>query len=600
MSLLKTKYYQNNSAENVRETRIQKVQQLQNCSRDYAVRFIDYQNQMIGHIGMNQVAGLTFFGMTRFWLSSYTSHYGYINKPYTLIPVLSFSYFLGHVLYDKLTGHYLNMTYDNREASHHWLVDYANEFDVITDKTKIEENWSESINLTPFERLSRNIYNKLNEIDLEGSKVFKREFKDKNDFYYLFGKVRNLENIIYLKPEELENVSNPVELQMKLDSVKADLTPSINQGNIDNEYNNKINEVQDLLHNYKSLVENSNNFRSIKDKLLGLPFMMLRHRQFPEPVSGTWQYDLFKELFNEDYDHLKGIPDVEEKVNKYNYNEFLHPSIIAKYDTNSDAFDMFLRTLNIEMKTQHQERVKRREYYCKQILPLLNKIDNKEDGYNLANYILNKFKLNQSEIYYYNQYSGAKEEELFREAEEKKYLDKNKPFVFRTQYSNVLKDKIGIKSSELDEILKNPTKYKRVRKALENSFPHYEATSYIDKLRNAKNRSGLIDTMIREKVDLTDPEVDLAHLLDLQYESRDPGEEEQAIMSYHLNEPYGPHDNNSYPYGQTHENEFYYCSQLDWNDYKSDFPDYGIISPKNFRFDLFKSDVQEQCNYFNN
>lgn len=56
--------------------------------------------------------------------------------------------------------------------------------------------------------------NKLNKINVEGDKVFRRLSKDRDDIFYSFGKIKNLENIVYLSDEELRAIKNPIELQL--------------------------------------------------------------------------------------------------------------------------------------------------------------------------------------------------------------------------------------------------------------------------------------------------------------------------------------------------------------------------------------------------
>ena len=76
----------------------------------------------------------------------------------------------------------------------------------------------------------------------------------------------------------------------------------------------------------------------------------------------------------------------------------------------------------------------------------------------MAHYILNKQRSSDYDGYLFEQYSNQKEEELFRMAEEARFLDKNKNLLFHVQYSTINKNKIGLRPEELKEILDNPTK----------------------------------------------------------------------------------------------------------------------------------------------
>jgi hypothetical protein len=289
-----------------------------------------------------------------------------------------------------------------------------------------------------------------------------------------------LENIVYVDPEEIKKCKSPIELQMKIDSVKPTLST---KGDI----NKHVESIHDTYEAYKYHIENSRNFRSIKDKFLGLPFMLKRHQQFPVPVRGTWQFDVYEHIFGEAYDKAQGLPENEEKINKFNYHLFLHPSVIAKFDTNTEEFDMYLRQLNFESKTAKETRAKSREYFCTSILPILNLVDDKETGFDFANYVVNKQKSDDYKGYLHEQYSGQKEEELFREMEEAKLVDKNKPFVERVSFSTIDKSKIGIRSKELEDLLTNPTAIKKMRRALEYKYPFYEPVKEVDRVKMVNN-----------------------------------------------------------------------------------------------------------------
>ena len=446
-SLFVSKYEKNYRLESFREKMIQKIQAEHKCSREYAVRCYDYSKNYVSHESLKITSGLLFtYGAYK--LNEFLASTAPIfKKSYMKFPVLVGGFLLGRTLYDKLSYYYLNPY--NVDVTTNWEKDLASYYGV-----KYDDMAQKEINLTPFERMKNAFVNDLDSLNVEGEKTFKRLSKDKNDFYYLFGKIRNLENIIYLNPTEIEKINNPVELQMKIDQVKPELRST---GSMDKH----VDSIHKSAEDYKYLIENSRNFRSIKDKFLGLPFMLKRHQQFPTPSSGTWQFDVYEQIFGERYDVGSGKAETEEKVNKYNYHLFLHPSVIAKYDTNSEEFDMFLRKLNVESNTVKELREKRREFFCQAILPVLNLTDSKEVGFDFANYVINKSKSDDYNTFLYDQYSGQKEEALFREAEEAKYQNKNEPHVQRVGYSTINKDRIGLRASEMNEILSNPTKFKK-------------------------------------------------------------------------------------------------------------------------------------------
>ena len=295
----------------------------------------------------------------------------FLLKRYNYFPILGGSFYLGWKLYDKLRGYYLN--FHSTESNLYWYTDYAEKFQV--KKTETLENWEDNLSLTPTEKMLKQMEDTMHKLKLDNENlVFKRQGKDKDDIYYAYGKVRNLENIIYLSEEDLKDIDSPLKLQIKLDSI-----------DIKNVFENKtstqvLEDIHKALETYKLNVENLKKFRSDKEKLLGLPFMINRMQQYPEPNPNTWQYDIFTELFGEEYLTMKGVKESEQKINKYNYHEFLHPSVIAKFDTNSEEFDMYLRKLHYQSKTNKEIRDSRREHYCKYYMPLLNLVGDKKIG----------------------------------------------------------------------------------------------------------------------------------------------------------------------------------------------------------------------------
>lgn len=534
------------------------------------------------------MAGLVFFTAGRASIKKFATAYPIVNKSWIYYPLVGSTLAIGSYLYDKLKGHYFN--WFDFDILHHWHIDYQSKYKLKDED--VNQDWQKNLQLTEFDRLTQAWENSLNQTDIDGAKTLRRISKDKNDFFYLFSKIRNLENIVFLSEEDLKGINSPVELQIKIDSVTPDLLRS-------GDLNEDIKKFQQVLKEYKYMVENSDNFRSIKDKMLGLPFMMYRMRQFPEPNPGTWQYRMFERFFGFEYDYLKDEYESEEKINKFNYAKHLHPSIIKKFDVESEEFEMYIKKLNYETKTQKEAAKFYREIYCKYILPKINNLKDENFAADVVHYIINKKTSNDYENYLFDHYSNEKEEFLFREVEEANFLNKNKPLVNRFMYSNIDKSKIGIRASQLDEILKNPTKYKTMRKALEAKFDHYEPVSYLDKLKFAARKAGYLDTMIENEVDVRDPEFNILDLFVQQYGYRQPTEEEEVAKAHHVNYPQYGFNNNTYPYAQDDfVNYFSYNGGIDWKDYCSEFPGTGFVSPKKDRLELSNKYLQSLYDKF--
>jgi hypothetical protein len=570
-----SKYEKKHKLESIREQAIQYIQANQRCSREYAVRCYDYKKQLFSSEAIKFTSSLLYtFGAYKL-LGAIKKDIPLVQKSWVKLPVLASGFWLGRVMYDKLVSHYLN--FEDMDVAHTWERDLAAKYGL----KDCPVNQTDEIPLTPYERMKRDYINRLNELNLEGEKQFKRLSKDKNDFYYLFGKIRNLENIVYLDKKELEDIKNPVQLQMKIDSVKPYLKTS-----------GDINKIQDDTHvnleQWKTYIENSRNLRSIKDKFLGLPFMMIRHQQFPEPARGTWQFDLYEQIFGEPYDFCKGEVEQEEKINKYNYHKFLHPSEIEKWDTNSEEFDIYLRKLHNQSKTKNEVRTLNREYYCTKILPVLNLVD-KDTGCDFANYVINKSSESDYANYLYNQYSGQVEEKLFREAEEANYINKNQPVVQSLYLGNTDKNSIGVRASELNDLMNNPTKAKKMRRALEMKYPFYNPVRITDKLKAQANIKNYYHTIIDREIDTSSPDFKYEDLDALQ---NDKGEgldnpELEPFYMFHINRrSQDGKDYNNNPYFIYDVDEYAYNPELDWNDYVKEGSFHNsFISPKNMRYE---------------
>jgi hypothetical protein len=99
-------------------------------------------------------------------------------------------------------------------------------------------------------------------------------------------------------------------------------------------------------------------------------------------------------------------------------------------------------------------------------------------------------------VFLYNNYSGQKEEELFRKAEEARFKDKNSSAVHNIQYSNIDKSKIGVKPEELKEIINNPTKKRQLREGFDKAFKNYDQFTYLEHVENQRKRLNFNETLM--------------------------------------------------------------------------------------------------------
>jgi hypothetical protein len=78
---------------------------------------------------------------------------------------------------------------------------------------------------------------------------------------------------------------------------------------------------------------------SDKKKILALPFYLAKRSQLPDPRRGQKEFELFKELTNRDwYSDDREIIDTEFKITEFDYENYFHPSLLEKTDTDSAEF----------------------------------------------------------------------------------------------------------------------------------------------------------------------------------------------------------------------------------------------------------------------
>lgn len=479
-----------------------------------------------------------------------------MHKRIFQLPIFVVSAYCGVRLWEKLTGYYLN--FEDSEVAHDFKINYEERYRLY-DNHDLEKKNEDEFTLK----------------QLTASSVhFEPQGRNLSEAA-LLSQIRNLENIIYCKEEDLQKVETLLELQLLIDSV----VPTIHKLTPEE----KVKQLHKNISELKLFVENSKIFKSEKDRMLGLPFQMERHKQYPEPFIGTWQYSLYEELFGVPYHEGKGEVETEEKIHKFNYKKFLHPSIIEKFNDDPDCpeFDMYIKQKNLEMKTKLEQLKEDRAYFCKNILPTLNILNDQEKGKEFAYYIINKEKHGLKK-HFYDAYSGQKEEQLFREAEELRLLNKNPQLVSDIEMSTVKEQYKGIRAKELKKILSDPHKNVEVENALKEKYITYKPASKWDNYKRDRNRLGLIDTAIEEGVDINNNENNFEKLYALTYDNPDRTEDEEAALTIKADPS---NTENSFPLGLHPAREIVYSAGVNFNDYSEVLNESSLISAKTMRYE---------------
>ncbi len=95
----------------------------------------------------------------------------------------------------------------------------------------------------------------------------------------MFGKIHGLENIAYLSDEQLDNIHDPVSLQLAINNV-------VRPKHVASSYEEFLNKNNLALQKYKEGIEKLGLYPSDKTKLLALPFYLAKRKQYPEPKKG--------------------------------------------------------------------------------------------------------------------------------------------------------------------------------------------------------------------------------------------------------------------------------------------------------------------------
>jgi hypothetical protein len=115
--------------------------------------------------------------------------------------------------------------------------------------------------------------------------------KDKNDVFWLIGKIHGLENIVFATEEEIKACKgNPVEMQLLMDKC-SERGGEARFGSREE----ILSEGMESFRKYKEVVNAMGMSESDRRKLLALPLYLAKRVELPEPKPGQVEYEMFKE-----------------------------------------------------------------------------------------------------------------------------------------------------------------------------------------------------------------------------------------------------------------------------------------------------------------
>lgn len=206
----------------------------------------------------------------------------------------------------------------------------------------------------------------------------KRMGKDKNDIFWQLGKVHGLENIAFVKDEDLKLAQgNPLMLQHLCDKANDASKPS---GPVS--FDKAVENMREGMDAYRNMVDNMYPGKvyepSDRKKLLALPFLLHKRSENPEPKYGQKEYDLFKKIYGKDWNHYQNVMfDPEEKITEFNYEKFINKHLLKNVDTSSQDFKDTIKQLNMESRTEMEQHEDNRDSFRK-LMPILRTLDEEE------------------------------------------------------------------------------------------------------------------------------------------------------------------------------------------------------------------------------
>jgi hypothetical protein len=280
-------------------------------------------------------------------------------------------------------------------------------------------------------------------------KRIRRQGKDRDDIFWLMGKIHGLENIAFLTKEELNTIDgNPVKLQELVNNAQP-------TGAVACSFNDRRDQLKSALAAYKQEVDKMSLTRSDRSKMLALPFFCARRTQGPEPKKGQWQWDLFTELSGgkswNHYDDLEYDP--EHKVNFNEYQKFFPAGLVEKMDSNNEEFKKQIRLMTLLSKTEYEKwsSLKKNFRELMNVLP-----SDEKEGRAFVHLLRNKFGDN-----YIDEIHGRHVETRLAEVSEKEnFAKKNYYRLNKRKLQYVEPERMPIEKAKVADLFRNSRDFK--------------------------------------------------------------------------------------------------------------------------------------------
>lgn len=105
---------------------------------------------------------------------------------------------------------------------------------------------------------------------------------------------------------------------------------------------------------------------------------MAKRRELPVPKKGQKEWDLFYQLYGEEWDAFdKVMFDEEEKITEFNYEQFIPAPILKEMDTESEDFKRMIKLANLKSKTKFEQHKENQENF-KHLMLITSRLNQEE------------------------------------------------------------------------------------------------------------------------------------------------------------------------------------------------------------------------------
>lgn len=173
-------------------------------------------------------------------------------------------------------------------------------------------------------------------VDQKFAKNFqiKRAGRDKDNYFWNWGKLHGLENIVYVDENEAAQAfGDPWKMQILLNKANDAPKPLPPHS-----FDQLVENLQNSMIRYRNSIDGNKHefFGSDRKKMLALPFLMARQAELPEPKKGQKEWEIFADLYGKQWDEYKDLMfDTEDKITEFNYENFIPAPLLKTMDPTS-------------------------------------------------------------------------------------------------------------------------------------------------------------------------------------------------------------------------------------------------------------------------